>query len=150
MSWKQELSAFMKHCCISCHYSFRIKKCGSEPSALCGPVRLPKEVYEQLHFLPVPVPGEDGYYKTFKDLMGTKTDGSHRLSLQKVSNWTKTLPFAASVQHVKNLDLMLQCDKCCMLRLLYCRFKLSKKEWSDPKTTFQDVSLTCGAQLQDL
>ena len=31
-----------------------------------------------------------------------------------------------------------------------CRFKLSKKEQADLQTTLQDVSFTCGAQLQDL
>ena len=97
LSSKQELSAFMKHCCTSRHYSFQIKKCESELCALCGPVRLPKKVIKQLHFLPDPVPGEDDHYKASKDLLGTKTDGSHRPSLQKVSKRTKTLPFAASV-----------------------------------------------------
>ena len=37
-----------------------------------------------------------------------------------------------------------------MWRLLYCRYKLSKKEKADLKTVLQDISFTCGAQLQDL
>ena len=45
---------------------------------------------------------------------------------------------------------MLQCDECCMWRLLYCRYKLTKKERSDLQTALEDVSFTCGAQLQDL
>ena len=45
---------------------------------------------------------------------------------------------------------MLQCDECGMWRLLYCQFKLSKKEQADLQTVLQDVSFTCGAQLQDL
>ena len=150
LSSKQDLSAFMKHCCVSQHYSFQIKKCGSESCSVCGPIRLPKPVFDQLHFLPDPVPGEDGHYKGFKDLLGTKTDGTHRPSLQKASKRTKTLPFSASVQHVKNVDIMLQCDECCKWRLLYCKFKLTRKERADLQTGLQDVSFTCGAQLQDL
>jgi len=45
---------------------------------------------------------------------------------------------------------MLQCDECGMWRLLYCQFKLSKKEQADLETALQDVSFTCGAQLQDM
>jgi len=84
----------MKHCCVSLHYSFQIKKCGSESCSVCGPIRLPKPVFDQLHFLPDPVPGEDGHYKGFKDLLGTKTDGTHRPSLQKASKRTKLFPSA--------------------------------------------------------
>ena len=54
------------------------------------------------------------------------------------------------MQHVKNVDIMLQCDECSMWRLLYCRFKLSKKERSDLQTALIDISFSCGSQLQDL
>ena len=73
---KQELTAYFRHCCTIRHYSFQIKKCGTESCALCGPVRLQKEVFDQLHFLPDPMPGDDGHNKPFKDLLGTKTDGT--------------------------------------------------------------------------
>ena len=74
---KQELTAFLKHCCTRCHYSFQIKKCGPKSCGMCGPVRLPNEVFDQLHFLPDPVPGDDGHYRAFKDLLGTKMDKTH-------------------------------------------------------------------------
>lgn len=45
---------------------------------------------------------------------------------------------------------MLQCDECCMWWLLYSQFKLTKKEWADLQTAIEDVSFTCGSQLQDL
>ena len=65
-------------------------------------------------------------------------------------NGKKTLPFSASVQHVKNVDLMLQCDECSMWRLLYSRFKLTRKERADLQVAIDDISFTCGAPLQDL
>ena len=147
---KQGLLAFLKHCCTHRHYSFQIKKCGSSTCDICKPVRLPKEVFDTLHVLPDPVPGEDGHYKSLDDLLGTETDGSHRPSLQKTPKRKKTLPFSASIQHVKNVDLMLQCDECAMWRLLYSRFKLTKKEKSDLQQAIEDISFTCGAPLQDL
>ena len=129
---------------------FQIKKCGSESCGMCRPVRLPKEDFDQLHFLQDPVPGDDGHYKAFKDLLGTKMDRTHRPSLQKASKRIKTLPLSASVQHVKNVDTMLQCDECGKWRLLYCRFKLSKKGQADLQTALHDASFTFGNQLQDL
>ena len=103
-----------------------------------------------MHALPDPVPGEDGHYKSFKDLLGTKTDEQHRPSLQRKPRRKKTLPFSASVQHVKNVDLMLQCDECGMWRLLYSKLKLTKKERADLEVALEDVSFSCGASLQDL
>ena len=62
----------------------------------------------------------------------------------------ETLPFSASIQHVKNVDLMLQCDKCAMWRVLYSCFKLTRKERSDLQKVIKGISFTCGAPLQDL
>ena len=45
---------------------------------------------------------------------------------------------------------MLQCDECAMWRLLYSKFKLTKKERTDLQAAIEDVSFTCGAPLQDL
>ena len=99
---KKDLQAFLKHCCIRRHYSFQVKKCGSDSCSICRPPRLPKTVFDKLSVLPDPVPTEDGHYKAFDDVLGTHTDGSFRPSLQKSK---KTLPFSASIQHVKNVDL---------------------------------------------
>lgn len=113
---KHHLQAFLKHCCIRRHYSFQVKKCSSESCSMCRPPRLPKAVFDTISALPNPVPGEDGHYKEFDQLLGTPTDGRFRPSLQKAK---KTLPFSASIQHVKNVDMMLQCEECSMWRLLY-------------------------------
>ena len=145
---KQDLMAFLKHCCTRRHYSFQIKKCGSDTCDICKSVELPKEVFHSLHVLTDPVPSEDGHYKTLEELLGTETDGSHRSSLQKTYKQKKTLPFLASVQHVKNL--MLQCDECSMWRLPYSRFKLTRKERADLQVAIDDISFTCGALLHDL
>ena len=40
--------------------------------------------------MPDPMPGDDGHYKPYMDLLGTKTDETRRPSLQKVPKRTKT------------------------------------------------------------
>ena len=76
-----------EHCCARRHYFFVVKKCGSSDCDMCNPPRLPSN-------------------KGFADVYGTTTDESHRPSLQKKSKKTKTLPFASSLKHVKNVDMM--------------------------------------------
>ena len=55
------LQAFLQHCCRERHYFFDILKCGKPDCGICKPVRLPKEVFQQLHHLPDPTPGPDGH-----------------------------------------------------------------------------------------
>jgi len=61
----------------------------------------------------------------------------------------KTLPFTASVQHVKIVNLILQCDECNMWKLLYSHHKLTTKEQNDLQAVISDVLFTCGAEIQD-
>ena len=83
-------------------------------------------MFSTLHALSEPMPVSDEHYKCFSDLYGTTTDESHRPSLQKQSK-KKTLPFASSFRHVKNVDMMLKCEHCGSWRLLYCEQKLTKE-----------------------
>ena len=73
-----------------------------------------------------------------------------RPSLQRTPKRKKTLSFSASIQHVKNVNLMLQCDECAMWGLLYSKVKLTKKERADLQVAIEDISFTCGASLQDI
>ena len=50
-----KIKAFIEHCCQLRHYSFCIK-----------PPRLPSDVFEEIKFLPDPVPNDDGHYKPFE------------------------------------------------------------------------------------
>ena len=110
---------FLSHCCQARHYSFCVKKCGSTDCNICLPPRLPSDVFSKIHNLPDPTPGSDGHYKRFSEVYGTKTIEAHRPSLAKKAGKAKTLPFIASVQHVRNISLMIQCEECEMWRLLY-------------------------------
>ena len=45
---------------------------------------------------------------------------------------------------------MLQCDECNLWRLFHVRHKLTTQEPTDLHIATSDVSLTCGAQYQDM
>ena len=80
---------------------FHNKKCGQHACTICKPVRMPLEDFEKLSFLPDPVPGNDGHYLPFEEVYGTTTIEQHRPSLRAQNSHQKSLPFIASVQHVK-------------------------------------------------
>ena len=53
----------------------------------------------------------DGHYKPFQEVFKKPTTEEHRPSAKKASS-KATLPFRASIQHVHNAGMMLQCDEC--------------------------------------
>ena len=106
--------------------------------------------FSQIHHLPDPILASDGHYKPFSDVYGTKTTEAHRPSLAKRTGSTKTLPFVASVQHVRSVSLMIQCEECGMWRLLYSPRKLSSIARQELVTILDDYTFTCGATLSDL
>ena len=121
----QSLWPFLHHCSHFRHYCFYVKKCGKDDCQICKPLRLPQEAFNDLHILPDPVPGDDGHYVPFESAYGTATSKEHQPSLYKHSKKHKTLPFIASIQHVKNTNLMIQCEECGMWRLVNAKKKLS-------------------------
>jgi hypothetical protein len=148
---------FVQHCCEANHYSFDILKCGSSTCYLCKPIRLSEDVFKQLRHLPHPTPGDDGHYLPFSEVFGLTTSEEHRPSfkkkkeVQKKSNHQKnSLPFYGSVQHVKNSQLMVQCDECSMWRLIFAKHKLTKDQRSELQFILHDNVYTCGSKLQDL
>ena len=64
-----KIKEFIEHCCQLRHYSFCIKKCGKIDCAICKPLRLPSNVFQQVNFLPDPISNSDGHYKPFKTVI---------------------------------------------------------------------------------
>ena len=109
------LVSFLNHCCRSRHYAFCIKKCGEQTCSICKPVHMPRDIFDQIHHLPDAVHESDRHYSPFVNVYGTQTTEEHRPSLQHSSRKKhKSLPFSTSVQHVKNVDIMVQCEECLM------------------------------------
>ena len=143
------LKEFMQHCCRKRHYFFEIRKCGSLECNICKSPRLSEEIFKQLNSLPDPTPGSDNHYLSFSQIFGQVTTEEHRPSLH-VKTPKKTLPFSASVQHVKNVDMMMLCEECDMWRLLYCKTKLKKTQRTSLESLLDNYSYTCGSSLQDM
>ena len=57
------------------------------------------------------LPGNDGHYLPFEDVYGTATTEEHRPRMRTQNSRQKSLPFTASVQHVKNANMMMQCEE---------------------------------------
>ena len=104
-------------------------------------------VHDTIYFLPDPIPGADGHYKTLEQLLDSSTDERHRPSLHTKAKWTKTLPFTPSVQHVK-MSIW-----CCSVMSATLETALLTSQ-TNYKLTFRlfisDVSFISGAQIQDL
>lgn len=62
---RPRLVKFMETHCLQRHYHFSVKKCGVAGCEFCFDITMPLEDFEQLHFLPDPVPGEEGHYQPF-------------------------------------------------------------------------------------
>ena len=62
----------------------------------------------------------------------------------------KSLPFYASVQHVKNSQLMVQCEECNMWRLVFSKHKLTVVQWQRLQIILEGHSYSCGAKLSKL
>jgi len=91
--------------------------------------------------------GFDGHYD---EIYRMCTSESSRPSLQKKPQRKKTLPFHGVLQHVKNVDMMLECMECSMWRLLYSKKKLSRHDKKRLQDALDEWEFTCGAPLQDL
>ena len=120
---KTRLKQFLEHCCASSHYSFQIKKCGKIKCIVCRPIKINSETFPTIHYLPNPVPGAHDHYKGFEEVYGESPMDKHRPSIQ--SKQQRSLNFSPSQQHVKNVELLVQCEECGKWRLLFCKHKLT-------------------------
>ena len=146
---KEDLEAFLSHCCVARHYSFSIKKCGEDNCSICKSIRMPKDVFQMLRHLPDPMMGNDDHYLSFEDVYNTKTSEKDRPSLSNAKK-VKILPFVPTSRHVQNVKVVVQCEECNLWRLLYSKGKLTLLERQLLQTLLEDVSYSCGATFQDL
>ena len=106
------------------------------------------DLFKSVAFLPDPTPGEENHYQDFSNVYRTQTSEQFRPSFQTKK---KKLPFSPSVQHVKNIDMMLQCTECEMWRLLFTKNKLKPAQKTQLTNVLgDDVEYTCGATLGEL
>jgi len=115
----------LTHCCQVRNYSFCIKKCGADGCKICQPVSLQLDAFSKLRFLPDLMINPSRLLKQcktrhqkkivhlYKDRRKTqcaKTQ-SNRLTAKMVTrNISSLYKQKLSVQHVKNVNVMAQCE----------------------------------------
>ena len=62
----------------------------------------------------------------------------------------KSLPFNATQQHVKNVNMVIQCEECEMWRIVYSKKKLDPQSLSVLEKIMDDVVYTCGTTFDEL
>ena len=60
------------------------------------------------------------------------------------------MPFASNLTHVKNVDMMLQCEEYNSWRLLYSKHNLNRAQHSHLGSILNKYTFTRGASLEDL
>ena len=124
------IATFLDHCTRQHHYFFEIKKCGENSCGVCKQIRLPREVFEKIKPFPDPMPGKDEHYLSLAELYGTDTTEEYRPSAMKKSSKQRSLPFQGKLQHVKNANMVVECDECGMWRLLYSLRKVNQTQYT--------------------
>ena len=105
------------------------------------------EEFAKIKPFPDPVLKDNGHYKHFDDVHSTDTSEKYRPSLN--TQRSKSLPFYASVQHIKNSGMMLLCDKCGMWRLIYATRKLLAGEKKLLDHALDGLSFSCSSPPQE-
>ena len=100
----------------------------------------------QLHHLPLPIPSEDGHCLSFAEVFCEKITGEHRPSLLKKPSKSNSLPFYASVQHVKNCQMVIQCENCDLWRIIFSKYKLKPSQKQQLQQLLDNVSYIPVAQ----
>lgn len=110
---------------------------------------MPNDVFQTLQHLPDPIMGKDDHYLSFEEVYKMKTSEKDCPSLSSVLK-SKSLPFTATVRHVQNVNVMVQCEECDLWRLLYSKRKLTLPEKRQLQAVLEDVSYSCGATFHEL
>ncbi|XP_053405192.1 uncharacterized protein LOC123536040 [Mercenaria mercenaria] len=130
-------------------YSFQMKKYKSNQCGYCvlNPPRLPHEVFDELHFLPDPIPDGDNHYKPFNEVYGTETVDNHRPSLKLRPELSdrdkkhKSLFVAAKVRGY------VQCFDCGKRRVVYAAKKFTYIEQQRLSRVKEEKLYVCGSTL---
>ncbi|KAK3096458.1 hypothetical protein FSP39_000400 [Pinctada imbricata] len=134
------------------HYMFCLKRCTSAECPVCSisiDTRVPSDLLEKLHYLPLPVPDEGDridHYKPFSELWGSTPTGKFRPSLGRHldDDEIDKIPFTASGENCRGF---VNCEVCKKPRCFFSKKKLTGEQNEEVRKQNEDVEFTCGAQL---
>ncbi|PKY62399.1 hypothetical protein RhiirA4_488807, partial [Rhizophagus irregularis] len=147
LSKKKDLQEFLKTHCRIRHYSFQIKKCNNINCGICKPIRLPLHVFENIDFLPDPVPSNSNTdcYKEFETIYRTDTTEQFRPTLITAIENAERAP-AAILTNTKVRDII-QCFQCGKFRCLYSEKALTAIQKSQFQHVIDEWDYSCGSPL---
>ena len=105
-----------------------LKKCGSQDCSICKPARLKHQDFKRLNHLPDPTPGTNDHYKQFSEVFGTKPTEGATASPKTSKDREHKIPFNPDKQHASNTGLIIECNECSKLRLVYTAKRLREAE----------------------
>ena len=125
-SQRPELAQYQSHCAWERTYFVSLKKCGSRDCIICKPPRLNDQDFRHLNHLRDPIPGTDDHYKEFSEVFGTETTEGAMPSLKTSKDCGHKIPFNPVKQHASNTGLIIDCNECSKLRLVYTAKRLKE------------------------
>ena len=143
------LKKFMNNHCHISQYVFQIKKCKDASCYYCvnNPVRMPVEVFEELHFFPLPrLDPSKKHYKPFTEMYGKEISECDRPSqVTDENSWIDK----------ENSDLFrntrvrkcINCQECLKPRCIYAVKVLSWEEKAAIRVIDESHLYTCGSPL---
>ena len=140
---------FVEHCCVSQHYFFLIKKCGSRECVICGPPTLADEKFNLLHTFPCPEPAGE-HYKSFDDVWGKDTSPEHRPSAKRAAANTmsmRTFPASAISTRKEKVRLSVLCTECIKPRCIFSESRLANDDLIKLREALEEVDYVCGSPL---
>ncbi|CAB4382612.1 unnamed protein product [Rhizophagus irregularis] len=89
-----------------------IKKCNQPTCEVCYPVRMPIDIFQNLYFLPDPVPSRDNpdHYEQFANLYGKPTTEQFCPSL--INEKSKTEPVPSNILISAKIRDYIRCNSC--------------------------------------
>ncbi|POG58110.1 hypothetical protein GLOIN_2v1848933 [Rhizophagus irregularis DAOM 181602=DAOM 197198] len=141
------LIKFMDAHCRTRAYSFQIKKCNNITCSYCKPIHLPSSVFNNLNFLPDPIPSRDNtdHYMPFQNVYGTETTEEYRPTyMQSQAN---AEPIPKSILIGGKIRGYIDCEDCRKRRCVYSDRSMSREEQEDYQQALDSYSYSCGAPI---
>ncbi|CAB4401187.1 unnamed protein product [Rhizophagus irregularis] len=143
----KSLVKFIEIHCQERTYTFQIKKCNQPTCEVCYPVRMPIDIFQNLYFLPDPVPSRDNpdHYKQFANLYGKPTTEQFRPSL--INEKSKTEPVPSNILISTKIRDYIRCNSCGKTRCLYSNSQLTEQQKQDLNSVIQAYTYSCGSPI---
>lgn len=145
MKIKKFKDFFDVHCRVT-QYGFQAKKCNNMSCECHDWIRVPMDIYNQLHWLPSPELNKiTKKYKDFDEVYGNEPNDQDRPGRKESTECTKK-PTGWQIA-TQRARLIVRCSQCNYPRVLFTKNKLSQKERLDIDEYFEDNYYSCGDEI---